>query len=67
MEIKPGSKASRFIIRALNTLASDLELDCEHLTNEDALADAGNDLGYVRALIRGLEAETNTSSLDRQG
>ena len=57
MNIKPGSKASRYISMALLRWARDLELDCEFLPSGDGKADTGNDLGYVRSLIRGFEAE----------
>jgi hypothetical protein len=57
MDIKPSSKAARYIVRALKCLEDDLEFEIEHETDDNALADAGNDHGYVQTLIAALEAE----------
>ena len=48
-------KATRLIVRLLKEYRWQLVDFLEQATNEDEIADASNDLGYVDSLIKGLE------------
>ena len=48
-------KATRLIVRLLKEYREELAFSLEHSTNEDEIADASNDLGFVDCLIKGLE------------